>query len=112
MFSKNDIREYKEIIPGVKIKTLSYGEKTLLSEFHICQGISLPKHHHTCEQTGYLISGSMLLTIANKTHEAFPGDSWAIKSNIEHSAAAIEDSIIVEVFSPLREEYLPENMFT
>ena len=110
MFYKNNLNDYKEIIPGVKLKTLCYGEKTLLSEFRIGQGVSLPKHFHACEQTGYLVSGSMLLTIGEDTYEVSPGDSWSVLSNVEHSAAAIEDSILVEVFSPVREEYLPENM--
>ena len=110
MFCKKYIGEYKEIIPGVKLKTLTYGDKTLMSEFLIEQGNSLPKHHHSCEQTGYLISGSMLLTIGNETFEVTPGDSWAIKSNVIHSTAAVKDSVVIEVFSPVREEYLPENL--
>jgi unsaturated pyranuronate lyase len=110
MFYKNSSIGYKEIIPGVKIKTLSYGDKTLLSEFKIGQGVSLPKHHHACEQTGYLVSGSMLLTIDSETFEVSPGDSWSIQSDIIHSAAATSDSVIIEVFSPVREEYLPENL--
>ncbi len=110
MFYKKNIEEYKEIIPGVKLKTLTYGDKTLLSEFLIEQGHSLPKHHHPCEQTGYLISGSMLLTIGDETFEVTPGDSWAIKSHVMHSTAAVKDSVVVEVFSPVREEYLPENL--
>ena len=111
MFYKKEKTDYKEIIPGVKLKTLTYGEKTLLSEFLIEQGISLPKHHHPCEQTGYLVSGAMILTIGDKTYEVSPGDSWAIKSDVIHSAAAIADSTVVEVFSPVRQEYLPENLF-
>ncbi len=43
MFYKKDTSGYKELIPGVKLKTLTYGNKTLLSEFLIEQGISLPK---------------------------------------------------------------------
>jgi len=110
MFYKKEQGGYKELIPGVKLKTLTFGDKTLLSEFKIEQGNSLPKHHHTCEQTGYLVSGSMLLTIGDESFEVSPGDSWAIPSDIVHSTAAVEDSIIVEVFSPVRKEYLPENL--
>lgn len=110
MFYKKDIEGYKEVIQGVKLKTLTYGDKTLLSEFLIEQGNSLPRHHHSCEQTGYLVSGSILLTIGDETFDVTPGDSWSIKSDVIHSAAAVKDSVVVEVFSPLREEYLPENL--
>ena len=110
MFYKKNIEGYKEVIPGVKLKTLTYGDKTLLSEFLIEQGNSLPKHHHPCEQTGYLVSGSILLTIRDETFEVTPGDSWSIKSDVIHSAAAVANSVIIEVFSPVRKEYLPENL--
>ncbi|MBW1749401.1 MAG: cupin domain-containing protein, partial [Deltaproteobacteria bacterium] len=36
-----------------------------------------------------------------------PGDSWCIHGDIEHGAEALEDSVLVEVFSPVREDYLP-----
>jgi quercetin dioxygenase-like cupin family protein len=38
---------------------------------------------------------------------ANPSDSWNIASEVEHGATAIEESVIVEVFSPVREDYLP-----
>ena len=110
MFYKKEQSGYKEIIPGIKLKTLSYGDKTLLSGFLFEQGHSLPRHHHSCEQTGYLVSGSLMLTIGDDSYEVTPGDSWVIQSNIIHSAAAVENSVIIEVFSPVREEYLPHNL--
>jgi len=52
----------------------------------------------------------MLLFIGEETFETEAGDSWNIPANVEHSAEIIEDSIAVEVFSPVREEYLPKNL--
>ena len=46
MFFQNQNDGYKEIIPGVQIKTLSYGEKTLLSEFKLTKNSNLPVHQH------------------------------------------------------------------
>ncbi len=34
-----------------------------------------------------------------------PGESWCIHSNVQHKVDILEDSVAVEVFSPLREEY-------
>jgi quercetin dioxygenase-like cupin family protein len=48
------------------------------------------------------------LTIGDKTHQAFPGDSWCIPGNIDHHAYAVEDSVAVEAFSPVRKDYLPQ----
>jgi hypothetical protein len=41
------------------------------------------------------------------TSSANPGDSWNIAGDVEHGATAVVDSVVVEVFSPVREDYLP-----
>lgn len=108
MFHKSDNTGYREAAPGLRLKTLAYGEKTLLSEFRMEKGSTLPRHAHPHEQTGYLVKGRLVLTIGQETFDAGPGDSWSIPGATEHSAVILEDSVAVEVFSPVREDYLPE----
>ncbi len=86
-----------------------HGEKTLFTEFRMNAGAVLPKHAHIHEQTGYLIEGEIRLTIGQETFEVKKGDSWCIPGNTQHSAEIITDSAAIEVFSPVREDYLPEN---
>lgn len=107
MFKKGSTVNYYEAIPNVHQKTLVYGEKTLLAEFKLEKGVVLPDHSHPHEQTGYLVSGRIDLIVEGQTHEAVPGDSWSIPGNMVHRAIAHEESIVVEVFSPVREDYLP-----
>ena len=106
MFCKKDPAGYRMMLEGAQLKTLVWGEKTLLCEFRMEKGKTLPSHTHPHEQTGYLISGRMRLTIGDETYEVAPGDSWSIRGDVEHSAEALEESNGVEVFSPVREEYL------
>ncbi len=107
MFYKKNKKNYKNIFEGIDLKALTYGKKTLLSEFKIKKGAVLPNHSHPHEQTGYLVSGKMTLIINGEEFNAEPGDSWCIHGDIEHGAKVHEDSIAIEVFSPVREEYLP-----
>ena len=109
MFYKYNNSGYKQALEGVRIKTLVYGEKTLLAEFRVKGGAKLPGHSHPHEQTGYLVSGRMRLLIGNEAFDVEPGDSWCIPGNIEHSVDSLADSVAIEVFSPVREDYLPEN---
>jgi hypothetical protein len=51
---------------------VSFGERTLLVEFRLQKGAVLPKHKHGHEQTGYLVSGRMDLTIGNETRRQEP----------------------------------------
>ena len=99
---------YLDALPGIRRKTLSYGAATLMSEFRLQAGSPLPIHEHPQEQTGYLVSGRLRLTIGEETREVGPGDSWSIPGGVAHGAETLEDAVAVEVFSPLREDYLPE----
>ena len=108
MFYKKDDSGHKEPIPGVKLKTLTYGEKTLLAEFRNQKGAVLTEHSHPHEQIGYLISGRIAFTIDGKQYLAEPGDSWCIHGGVPHSAETLEDALVIEVFSPVREEFLPQ----
>jgi quercetin dioxygenase-like cupin family protein len=110
MFYHHNSNRYIPLLEGIGIKTLVYGEKTLLSEFRLEKGSLLPRHSHPYEQTGYMISGRMRLHIGAEAHEVEPGDSWNVPLNLEHGAEVLEDSIIIELFSPVRPDYLPENL--
>ena len=107
MVRKASSRGYRPALPGIERKTLVYGDRTLLTEFRMCKGSALPRHAHPAEQTGYLVSGHLRLTIGRRTVDARPGDSWSIPGHIEHGAAILEDSVAIEVFSTVRKDYLP-----
>ena len=107
VFCKASENGYRQLVPGIRLKTPVYGESTLLSEVRLGANSILPMHAHPHEQTGYLVKGRMRLTIGRDVFEVRPGDSWCIPGNTEHGAEIPEDSLAVEVFSPVREDYLP-----
>lgn len=106
MFGKKSDNGYKEVVDGIKIKTISYGENTLMAEFMLRKDSVLPEHTHINEQTGYLIKGKIRLYINDSSRIMNPGDSWNVPSNAKHTAEVIEDSIAIEVFTPSRDDYL------
>jgi quercetin dioxygenase-like cupin family protein len=110
MFAAEQEDGYTQLIEGIEIKTLVYGEKTLTAKFRLAGGSILPRHSHPHEQTGYLIAGKMRFVVGGEVHLALPGSSWCIAGDEEHSAEVLEDSVVLEVFSPLRQEYLPERL--
>ncbi len=107
MFAKYSPAGFINPIDGIEMKTLVYGENSLLTRFHLKKGSLLPLHSHPQEQTGFMISGKMKLFIGRNVFTAEAGDTWSIKGGIEHRAEILEDSAAIEVFSPLREDYLP-----
>ena len=107
MFKNKSDENYTVVQEGIALKTLVYGKKTLLTEFRLKKGNTLPNHAHPHEQTGYLVSGKINLVIDQEKFAAGPGDSWCIPGDVAHSVEVLEDAVAVEVFSPVREEYLP-----
>ena len=107
MFLNGTEDGYLDALPGIRRKTLSYGGATLMAEFRLSARAQLPIHDHPQEQTGYLVAGRLRLTIGDETRDVGPGGSWSIPGGASHGALALEDTVAVEVFSPVREDYLP-----
>ncbi|MDF1552390.1 MAG: cupin domain-containing protein [Deferrisomatales bacterium] len=106
MFSRHTDDGYREAVPGISFRTLNHGRNTLMAEFRLAAASRLPPHSHPHEQAGYLVSGRMQLVIGDAVFEATPGDSWCVPGGVEHRVVVLEDAVAVEVFSPVREEYL------
>ena len=109
MFTKKSDTDYRELVDGVEMKTLAHGEKTLLAKFHLKEGAAIPLHAHIYEQTGFMVSGKMRFNIGAEQFECEPGDTWCIPMDVLHGVEVLEYSVVVEVFSPVREDYLPGN---
>jgi quercetin dioxygenase-like cupin family protein len=106
-FSKASPEGYIAASDGIRRKTLAYGQNELLSEFLLEGGKALPLHSHPEEQAGYLVSGHIVLHFAGVAHDIRPGDAWCIPGGLPHRADILEDSVAIEVFSPVRKDYLP-----
>ncbi len=106
MFKKKNEMNYRTLLDGVRMSNLVHGEKTLMARFKLEKGCVIPDHSHPHEQTGLLLSGRIIITFDGIDHDTMPGDSWCIGANVSHSARSVEDSVAVEVFSPVREDYL------
>lgn len=109
MFTKKDTLNLHPLIDGVTMRPLVWEEKTILCEFNLKKGHKIPAHQHPYEQTGYLISGKLNFRIDKTWQIAETGDSWSIPENMEHEVEILEKSVVIELFSPIRPDYLPKN---
>jgi quercetin dioxygenase-like cupin family protein len=107
MFQKHTNSGYLPALPGIELKTLAHGARTLMAEFLLAAGHTLPRHAHPYEQTGYLVRGRLRLAVGDDSQEMGPGDAWCIPEGVAHGAEVLEDSVAIEVFSPVRKDYLP-----
>ncbi len=95
-----------EMVPGVRRRTLGHGSSMLLAEFSLSRGAELPMHTHPHDQVGYVVRGSMRLTMGGEARIYEAGDSYYIPGDVPHGAETPEDAVVVDVFCPPREDYL------
>jgi quercetin dioxygenase-like cupin family protein len=74
-------------------------------EFRFRKGAAVPPHHHPHEQIGMVITGRCKFRIGSDLRTLGPGDGYSILPDVEHSVEFLEDSVLVDVFSPPREDY-------
>ena len=82
------------------------GERITLAVVELDPNAPLARHSHPHEQLGIVIEGSMLFTVGDETKRLGPGETWTIRSGVEHEATAGRDgAVVIDVFSPPRDDW-------
>ena len=105
--SKKETGNTVEMLPGIHRTTMSYNEMIMLCYFFMKKGAKIPLHSHDAAQTGYVISGKVKFIKGDaNSFIADSGSGYVFNANEPHGAEVLEDSEIVECFSPMRPEYI------
>ena len=105
MFFFNDRAEVVEMLPGLFRRTLVSDERLMICRFDLDKGVEIPSHSHPQDQAGYVVSGRIRVSVDGMSRDLGPGDSYSAPSGAVHSALALERSVVVDTFSPPREDY-------
>ncbi|HSF46065.1 MAG TPA: cupin domain-containing protein [Chitinophagaceae bacterium] len=95
----------KHIIEGISGQYI-HGDQTTFGLVEVKQGSILPQHQHPHEQITFILEGELEMTIGGETMTLKPGNFHVIHSNVPHSAVAHVDCKLIDVFSPVREDYV------
>ncbi|MBH40099.1 MAG: cupin [Chloroflexi bacterium] len=92
--------------PGIERKTLAHGDRMSAIQTILPKGTTAALHSHPHEQLSFCLQGRIEVSMHGETGICEAGGSWVVPGDVEHAAHALEDSLILEVFSPVREEFL------
>lgn len=95
-----------ELCPGIKRQTAASGKSMYQMRAALAAGSKMPPHQHAQEQIVHILSGRMKLIVDGVAHELKTGDSFYLASNIPHGVETLEETQVLDTFSPPREEYL------
>jgi quercetin dioxygenase-like cupin family protein len=94
----------KDLVPGIT-GYYAHGTDMTFGLVEIKKNSNLPAHQHVHEQITYVLEGQLDMLIGDKECSLTPGMYYVIPSNTLHSAIAVTDCKVIDVFSPVREEY-------
>ena len=87
-------------------RRLIVGKRVMVAQIFLKKGCVVVTHKHTSEQMTFVLDGLLELTLPNGKVRVGRGQVLVIPSNMEHSAVALEDTLDLDIFSPVREDWL------
>lgn len=94
----------KQIAPGYHSKLIHTATNTF-NFINVEAGSTVPLHSHPHEQCAFVLEGEFELTIDGTTQRLTPSVFAIIPSNVPHSGRAISNCRLLDVFTPVREDY-------
>ena len=91
--------------PGMRRQVLAHTDQLMLVRHYFENGWVGARHSHPHHQLVYVISGSIRVDIDGKVFDVRAGDSFVVDGDVEHQASALEPSEVLDVFTPVREDY-------
>jgi len=105
-FFRGDKVETVEADPGMHRQNLGYDDTIMMVKVAFETGAEGYVHAHPHSQVTYVESGVFDFTIGDETQRLVAGDGTYIPPHADHGAICIEEGVLLDVFSPVREDFL------
>ncbi|MDO5970343.1 cupin domain-containing protein [Flavivirga aquimarina] len=105
-FLFGDDIEWEVVGEGLKRKIMGYDDKIMLVKVDFQVGAVGELHEHYHSQVTYVESGEYELTIGDETKTVKGGDSFYIPPHVMHGAVCTKAGVLIDVFSPIREDFM------
>ena len=92
---------------GIVRRILGNDPQMMMVQVCFTKGSVGARHHHPHRQVTYVAEGRFSVTIGEDTRRLSPGDSFFVPPDVEHGVVAEDDGILIDVFTPAREDFLP-----
>ncbi len=94
------------VIDGVSREVLAYDNSLMMAKVYFEKGAIGPNHSHPQEQITYILSGKIMYHEEGLEDKILTvGDSYYVASNVVHGLEALEDTVLLDVFTPQRDDF-------
>ena len=105
-FLHGDQIEWEDVAPGMKRQIMGFDGQIMMVKVQFDKGGvgELHEHHHS--QVTYVENGSFELSIGGEKKVLKGGDAFYIPPHVVHGCVCLEGGVLIDVFSPVREDFL------
>src|SRR5579859_6814429 len=96
----------QETMSDVISRKVISGEKAMVAQVFLKKDAVVPTHHHESEQLTYILEGALKFELEGREVVVRKGEVLLIPANVPHRAVALEDTIDLDIFSPIRLDWL------
>ena len=101
-----EVTPWEELGPGLKRQMMGYDKNIMLLKVSFEAGAVGATHSHYHSQVTYVVSGEFRMSIGEEVKIIKGGDSYYIPSDLPHGIECLKKGILIDVFSPAREDFL------
>lgn len=105
-FFKEDTTPWEEAGKGITRQFVGFNTQLMMVKVKFEQGAIGYVHDHFHSQATYVASGKFEITIGGTSKVLEKGDGFFVQPNFKHGAKCLKAGILIDVFSPVREEFL------
>jgi quercetin dioxygenase-like cupin family protein len=98
-----------EVMSEMISRKVISGDKAMVSQVFLKKGAVVPEHHHESEQITYILDGALKFELEGREVIVRKGEVLRIPSHVPHRAVALEDTLDLDIFSPIRTDWLAKD---
>src|SRR5438477_13030713 len=95
-----------EMMSDMIARKVISGDKVMMAQVFLRKDGVVPEHHHESEQITYILEGALKFELEGREVVVRQGEVLHIPSNVPHRAVALEDTVDLDIFSPIRHDWL------
>jgi quercetin dioxygenase-like cupin family protein len=106
LFFKEEETEWEVVGEGVQRQIVGFDDRVMMVNVKFDKGAIGPLHNHHHTQVTHIAQGKFEVTIEDETRILKKGDSFYIPSDKIHGVVCLEEGMLIDVFSPIREDFM------
>jgi quercetin dioxygenase-like cupin family protein len=95
-----------EVMNSYISRRVIHTENMTIARLHLKQGGVVPEHRHINEQVAFVVNGALRFVIDGEPRELRTGQCVVLPPNVPHSVEVLEDSDVIDTFSPPRADWI------